>query len=90
MNPNWGYFCFNHQRKWKIGKVLHFCYEGKTQKAHQCSQTSLDLTTKDKGVTVVCSCLAGVLSYHCQVFHFHDLVQSVIMHLLSQVSVLSC
>lgn len=47
---------FNNQRKWKIGKVLHFCHhEGKTQKARQCSQTSFDLTVKDKGVAVVCS-----------------------------------
>jgi len=41
---------------WKIGKVLQFSYkDGKTLKARQCNETSLNITTVSKRVAVVCS-----------------------------------
>ena len=47
---------FKAQHKWRIGKILQFYYEdGKTQKAHQCNQTSLNITAINKRIAVVCS-----------------------------------
>ena len=52
-----GHLCvFKAQHKWRIGKVLQFYYQdGKTQKACQCNQTSLNITAINKRIAVVCS-----------------------------------
>ena len=86
---------FTNQGQWKNGKVLQFYYhEGKTQKARQCSQTCFNLTTISKGVSVVCSWFSWHPPLSLQTFSqteiFHSLVQSIIMHLLCQLSVLNC